>query len=263
MKKETENKKAENRNLTKEEFEEYRQKLSMKNNPYNEQDNRNKFFQQRHLYDHKMKKESSIINITDKNLQIEYETEVNYILKNLFIFILLSIISIIQVILILRNYRNYDEVILSLIFSCFTFFISFFLIVEIFREGLKDQLRHSLFRLFAIFFFIFCICYYVSGLRNIYIIYNKIKLRKEKCEQDTNFCNDNRDNNIIMVLSGLIIITLIIFGIFPIKIGIRSIKILLGYDMDVLQKQILEYQKVNKNNKKKPAEDKNVHQKIE
>ena len=233
----------------------------------------NKFLSQRHLYDHKREKKDPLINITNKNLQTEYISEVTHLFIKLFLIILLSILIFIQDYLILLNYKSYNEVILSQIFCAFTFFNSTFLIVELYREALRDQLRNILFRLFSLFLSILSICSFSTEFMNIYAIYNKIQNRKEICRKDKKRCGDNLVNNVILVLSCIIGILIIFLFYFMIYLGFRSIKIIFGCDLEVFQKQIIEDKKEMKgengkedikNNKKEELKnDKKEHLKNE
>ena len=211
------------------------------------------------LYNHNKVKKDPIINITKKELQTEYLTEVNYILVKMLCLLLFSIISFAQSLLILHNYKNYSEVLLKEIFSAFLFFNSIFLLFELYREGLRDQMRYVIFRLFAVFLSLIFICYSLSEIMNTYVIYNKIKLRKEKCRKNKALCGDTIVNNIILILSIVDFIGIIYLFNFPLWLGFRSIKILLKKELEVLQKQLLENEKKNltKNkNEKNKSEDK-------
>jgi len=211
------------------------------------------------LYNHNKVKKDPIINITKKELQTEYLTEVNYILVKILCLLLFSIISFAQSLLILHNYKNYSEVLLKEIFSAFLFFNSIFLLFELYREGLRDQMRYVIFRLFAVFLSLIFICYSLSEIMNTYVIYNKIKLRKEKCRKNKALCGDTIVNNIILILSIVDFIGIIYLFNFPLWLGFRSIKILLKKELEVLQKQLLENEKKNltKNkNEKNKSEDK-------
>ena len=231
----------------------------------------NKFLSQRHLYDHKREKKDPLINITNKNLQTEYISEVTNLFIKLFLIIFLSILIFIQDYLILSNYKSFNEVILSQIFCAFTFFNSTFLIVELYREALRDQLRNILFRLFSLFLSILSICSFSTEFMNIYAIYNKIQNRKEICRKDKKRCGDNLVNNVILVLSCIIGILIIFLFYFMIYLGFRSIKIIFGCDLEVFQKQIIEDKKEMKdenenikNNKKEELKnDKKEHLKNE
>ena len=117
-----------------------------------EQNYKQQYEAQRHLHVHEKNKKDPLINITKKNLQEEYTKEVTYLLRNFIIFLILSILTYLQVIIILRNYKKFDAAILSQIFSAFTFFNSFLLIVEIYRNALRDLFRYCSFRLFCVFF---------------------------------------------------------------------------------------------------------------
>ena len=220
-------------------------------NIYSEDINRKHFLSQRHLYDHKSPKTITLVNITKKELQTEYIAEVHYIFKRIIFSMIISIITFIQSLIILHNYKNYTEVILSQIFSAFTFFISFFLIVEIYRDALRDQFRNNLFRLFSIFLSVFIICLIASEIMNTNIIYNKIKVRKEKCQKDKRHCGDTNANYVILALGAIHIIGFIFIFNFPIYLGFRSIKILFGYDYEVYQRQMIENEKENKEVDKK------------
>ena len=228
----------------------------MHQNMYYGQEKLSEFYTQRHLHDHKMEKKDPLIDITEKDFQSEYINEVNYILTNLIMFIIMSIIIYIQVILIHKNYKNYDALILSQICSAFTFFNSLFLIVELYRNALRDLYRYILFRLFSIFFTIFSISLFLSELWNTYTIYNKIQLRNEKCKENLRYCLDARVNKIILILSYISSIGLIIFLRFPIWLGYRSIRIMFGFDLEVFQKQLKGKEKEKEGNEKNSKDDK-------
>jgi hypothetical protein len=222
-------------------------------NMYYGQENLNQYYTQRHLHDHKMEKKDPLIDITEKDLQSEYINEVNYILTNLIMFIILSIMIYIQALLIHKNYKNYDALMLSQIYSAFTFSNSLFLIVELYRNALRDQYRYTLFRLFSIFFTIFSISLFASELWNTYSIYYKIQLRNEKCKENLRYCLGARVNKIILILSYICSTGLIIFLRFPIWLGYRSIRIIIGFDFEVFQKQM----KGKGNDKEKEGKEKN------
>ena len=235
----------------------YNKEKLKQNEYYSDPQRMNKFLSQRHLYDHKREKKDPLINVTNKNLQKEYISEVTNLFIKLFLNIFISIIIFIQDYLILRNYKNFNEVILSQIFSAFTFFNSIFLIVELYRDALRDQLRYILFRLFSIFLSILSICLFSTELKNIYIMYNKILIRKEICRKDKNRCEDNFTNNVILVLSCIIGILIIFLSYFLIYFGFRAFKIIFGCDLEVFQKQIIEDKKEMKNEKEKKEDIKN------
>jgi len=225
--------------------------IEHQNKIYPEEHNIKNFLSQRHLYDHKKEKKDPLIDITDKNLQQEYVSEIYYIFKKFIFIIILSIFVFIQTLLILHNYKIYDEVLLSQIFSCFVFFNSFFLIVQLYREALRDTFRNKLFRFFALILSIFCICLFYYQLMNIYIIYDKVKIRKDKCLKNEKFCDDYTANNVILVLSLIHLFLILCINFFPIMLGYRAIKILFGCDLEVYQKQLLENEKKNKKDEKK------------
>lgn len=139
-------------------------------NFYPQENNANNIYSQRHLYDHRKEKQDTLINIIDKNLQIEYISEVKYIFIELILMMFFSILVFSQSLLILHNYKNYNEVLLSQIFSAFLFFNTFFLIVELYRDALRDTFRNKLFRLFSLFLTSFFICLSYSQIMNIYNI---------------------------------------------------------------------------------------------
>ena len=225
--------------------------IEHQNKIYPEEHNIKNFLSQRHLYDHKKEKKDPLIDITDKNLQQEYVSEIYYIFKKFIFIIILSIFVFIQTLLILHNYKIYDEVLLSQIFSCFLFFNSFFLIVQLYREALRDTFRNKLFRFFSLILSIFCICLFYYQLMNIYIIYDKVKIRKDKCLKNEKFCDDYTANNVILVLSLIHLFLILCINFFPIMLGYRAIKILFGCDLEVYQKQLLENEKKNKKDEKK------------
>ena len=77
-------------------------------------------------------------------------------------------------------------------------------------------------------------------------MYNKIQIRKAKYSRDKKNYGDIIVNNIILVISGISIFGIIYLSIFTIYLGYRSLKIILGYDLEVYQKQLME----KKNNEK-------------
>ena len=235
----------------------YNKEKLKQNEYYSDPQRMNKFLSQRHLYDHKKEKKDPLINITNKNLQTEYISEVTNLFIKLFLIIFISILIFIQDYLILKNYKSFNEVILSQIFSAFTFFNSIFLVVELYREALRDQLRNILFRLFSIFLSVLSICSFSTEFMNIYTIYNKIQFRKEICRKDKKRCGDNLVNNIILVLSFFIGILIVFLFYFIIYLGFRSFKIIFGCDLEVFQKQILEDKKEMKDEKGKKDNIKN------
>ena len=248
-----------------------KERLSNQKQLYNDKKDDMSFYaSHRHLFDHKKPKQNPLVNITKISLQTEYISEVNYLLQKLIFILILSILIFVETFLIIKNYKLYNEVTLSQIFSSFTFFISIFLIVELYREGLRDQFRHSLFRLFGIFFSISTICLFVSELMNIYAIYHKMQIRKEKCKANKFHCGDKAINTIILIFNVVHIFGIAIFAYFPIWFGIKSFKMLIGWDYEVYQKQLLENEKNenkgkdNKNEKKEvPKKDKKEHLKSE
>lgn len=248
-----------------------KERLSNQKQLYDDKKNDMSFYaSQRHLFDRKKPKQNPLVNITIKSLQTEYISEVNYLLQKLIFILILSILIFVEDFLIVRNYKLYSEVTLSQIFSAFTFFISIFLIVELYRDGLRDQFRHNLFRLFGVFFSISTICLFIFESMNIYAIYHKIQIRKEKCKANILQCGDKNINNIILIFNVVHIFGIAIFAYFPIWFGIKSFKVLIGCDYEVYQKQLLENEKnenKGKDNEKEkkeiPKKDKKKHLKSE
>jgi len=228
-----------------------KERLAHQKHFYDDEINKKLQQSQKHLLDHKAEKKNPLVNITKKNLQTEYVNEVHYLFKKFIFITILSLLIFIETILILQNYKIYSEVNLSQIFSAFTFFNTIFLMVELYREALRDQFRHNLFRLFSIFLSIFNICLFITESMNIYIIYEKIQYRKNKCQMDVKFCGDTIINNIILVFNCIHLIGIFYFVNFPIWLGYRSFKILVRCDYEVYQKQLLE----NEKNEKKGKDD--------
>ena len=119
------------------------------------------FYQQRHLYEHKKDKKDPLINIYSPHLQEEYINEMNYIWRNSIISILISILIISQNYLIHKNYKLYTEIVFCFFLSFFSIFLSSLLMIELYRNALRDQLRYKLFRLFSSFgIFLFLVLFY-------------------------------------------------------------------------------------------------------
>jgi len=241
-----------------------KERLKHSKNLYDTQDENQRilFDQQRHLYEHKKDKKDPLINIYSKPLQEEYMNEVNYILKNSIISTLLSILILIQAYLILKHFRQYTENVLAIIFASFSFFISILIIIELFRNALRDQIRFKLHKLFSLILSIFLLCLFVSQILNSYLIYDKIKIKKEIYEKDKKGCGNMTINNAILILSCLSLLGIIFLIKFQIWMGYNSLGVLLGYQLEVIQKQILE----DKNEKKENINDnikndENIHKK--
>ena len=241
-----------------------KERLKHSKNLYDTQDENKRilFDQQRHLYEHKKDKQDPLINIYSKPLQEEYLNEFNYISRNSIISIILSILILIQSYLILKHFRLYSENVLTLIFGSFTFFISFLVLIELYRNALRDQIRFKLHKLFSLILSIFLLCLFVSQILNSYLIYDKIKIKKEICEKDKKGCGNVTINNAILILSCLSLLGIIFLIKFQIWMGYNSLGVLLGYQLEVIQKQILEDKKEKKENiNDNIKNDENIHKK--
>ena len=221
----------------------------------NQQENerlRKLYNQQKHLFEHKKDRKDPLINIYSKNLQNEYIKEVNYYHNNSIITIILSLLIISQDYLILKNYKSYNENILSLIFSSFSFFISVFILIELYRSALRDQIRYILYKFFALFLSAILFCLFISHVYNSFIIFDKIKQKKEKQGKKINIenlFNNNLIDNVILIMAIINCIGILIVIKYQLWLGYNSIRIIFGFDLEVFQKQILEDKKVNKQNK--------------
>ena len=233
-----------------------------------EEQQRKLFYSQRHLYERQKDKKDPLINIYSKNLQEEYINEVNYILRNSIITIIIAIIILVQAFLIIKNFKSYTENILSLIFGCFVFFNSLLVIIELYRNALRDQIRFKLHKLFSLFLSAFLLVLFVCQILNSLNVYGKIKLKKEKCQMKKIGCSHMLIYNIILALSCLHLFGILLIIKFQMWLGFNSIRVLIGYQLEVIQKQILEDKNdkkddINPNdiNNKKKKNDGNVHQK--
>ena len=244
-----------------------KERLKHSKNLYDTQDENKRilFDQQRHLYEHKKDKQDPLINIYSKPLQEEYLNEFNYISRNSIISIILSILILIQSYLILKHFRLYSENVLTLIFGSFTFFISFLVLIELYRNALRDQIRFKLHKLFSLILSIFLLCLIISQIINSYIAYDKIKKKQELCEKNEKGCGYMLIYNIILILICVNLLGIIFMIKFQIWLGYNSIAILLGCQLEVIEKQILEdknEQKGNKSDDIKNKENKeNIHKK--
>lgn len=225
---------------------------SLYNNQQESERLRNLYNQQKHLFEHKKDKKAPLINIYSKDLQNEYIKEVNYYHNNSIITIILSLLIISQDYLILKNYKSYNENILSIIFSSFSFFLSVFILIELYRSVLRDQIRYILFKFFTLFLSIILFCLFISHIYNSFIIFDKIKQKKEKQGKKINIeniFNNNLIDNAILIMGIINFIGILIVIKYQVWLGYNSIRIILGIDLEVFQKQILEDKKANKENK--------------
>ena len=244
-----------------------KERLKHSKNLYDTQDENKRilFDQQRHLYEHKKDKQEPLLNIYSKPLKEEYLNEFNYISRNSIISIILSILILIQSYLILKHFRLYSENVLTLIFGSFTFFISFLVLIELYRNALRDQIRFKLHKLFSLILSIFLLCLIISQIMNSYIAYDKIKKKQELCEKNEKGCGYMLIYNIILILICVNLLGIIFMIKFQIWLGYNSITVLLGCQLEVIEKQILEdknEQKGNKSDDIKNKENKeNIHKK--
>ena len=77
-------------------------------------------------------------------------------------------------------------------------------------------------------------------------MYNKIKVRKEKCSMNKKYCGDTIVNNIIIGMSGISLFGIIYLSIFTLSLGLRSVNIMIGYEYEVYQKQLIKDKEDNK-----------------
>ena len=245
-------KKDSQKNIKKEENN--KEQVNQSNNLYDGQEEhlRKLFYQQRHLFEHKKDKKDPLINIYSEHLKKEYTNEVNYIWRNLILTMILSTLVIIQNYLIIKNYKLYSEIIICFFTSFFAIFIASLLMIELYRSALRDQIRYKLFKILSLLLFITLFFLFIFQIKNILVIYNKIKLRKGKIGKESindsllaNLLDKNKTNNIILILGYITTFGIILLIKFLIWLGYDFIRILFG-GLEVFQKQILEDKKENK-----------------
>ena len=204
-------------------------------------------------------KKAFLINIHSKVLKEEYDNKVNYIFKNCIISIALSVLIFVQGFLINKNFRLYTENLVTLFLGIFVLFNSLLIIFELLKNTLRDKLRFKSLKIFSLCLSILLLCLFVFHILNSLNIYNKIKKNKKRCERRKKGCDTIFISNIILIMSCLIAFIILILIKFQMWMGYDSIRVLLGYEMEVVQKQILEDDKENKENDKKT--DENLHKK--
>ena len=252
--------------------EENKDEVNHSNNLYEKQDEhlRKLFYQQRHLFEHKKDRKDPLINIYSKHLKEEYINEVNYIWRNSILTIILSTLIIVQNYLILKNFKLYTEIIICFFTGFFAIFLASLLMIELFRNALRDQLRYKLFKMFSIFLSITLLFLFVFQIKNMIVIYQKIKHRSHKRDKEIknigllsllmNLFGKNDINNIILILGYISVVGIILLIKFQIWLGYNFIKFLCG-ELEVFQKQILEDKKEDKENLNNINKDKELHQK--
>lgn len=236
-----------------------KERIERSRNLYDAQDEQQKklFYEQTHLYYHSKEKKDPLINIYSKPLQEEYINKVNYIFRNLLITIIFSILIFTQNYLIFKNFKSYTENLLSLIFSSFSFFISVLLIIELFRSALLDQIRYKLYKLFSILFSFFLLCLFITQTLNNFVVYYKIEEKKEKCEKKKKGCGSILILNVILIIGCIDFLILLFLIKFQMWMGINAFRVLFGYELEVLEKQILEDKKSKKENDKNDIKNEN------
>ena len=229
-------------------------KINYRKNLYEAQDEqyRKLFYAQRHLYEHKKDKKDPLINIYSEHLKEEYINEVNYIWRNSILTIIISILVIIQNYLIIKNYKEYTEIIICFFTSFFSIFIASLLLIELYRNALRDQIRYKLFKILSLLLSITLLFLFIFEIKNILVISNKIQQRNEKLNKGQinksllfGLFSKNETNNAIIILGYLSIIGIIFLIKFQIWLGYDFIRILFG-GLEVFQKQILEDKKDSK-----------------
>ena len=235
-------KKDSQKNIKKEENN--KEQVNPSNNLYDGQEEhlRKLFYQQRHLFEHKKDKKDPLINIYSKHLKEEYINEVNYIWINSILTIILSTLIIVQNYLILKNFKLYTEIIICFFTGFFAIFLASLLLIELYRNALRDQIRYKLFKMFSIFLSITLLFLFVYQIKNMLVIYQKIKHRSHKRDKETKHIDIN---NIILILGYISVVGIILLIKFQFWLGYNFIKFLCG-ELEVFQKQILEDKKENK-----------------
>ena len=236
-----------------------KEQVNQSNNLYDGQEEhlRKLFYQQRHLFEHKKDKKDPLINIYSKHLKEEYINEVNYIWINSILTIILSTLIIIQNYLILKNFKLYTEIIICFFSGFFAIFLASLLLIELYRNALRDQIRYKLFKMFSIFLSITLFFLFVYQIKNMLVIYQKIKHRSQKRDKETKHIDIN---NIILILGYISVVGIILLIKFQIWLGYNFVKFLFG-ELEVFQKQILEDKKENKEILNNINKDKKIHQK--
>ena len=160
----------------------------------------------------------------------------------------LSIIIFFQDGLILKEYKTYTEVVISQIFSAFLFFNSLLLLAEILRNALRDQIRYKLHKILSLSLSLILLCVLVSHFLNIFALYNKYQEKLKKCERKKIMCKNNLLDNIIIGLGIAGGIGIAIEIKFMIWVGYNAVRVLMGYEKEVFQKQIMEFKRNNNEN---------------
>ena len=229
-------------------------KKNYSRNLYETQDEnyRKLFNQQRHLFEHKKDKKDPLINIYSEHLKKEYINEVNYIWRNSILTMILSILVVIQNYLIIKNFKSYNEIVICFFTSFFAIFIASLLMIELYRNALRDQIRYKLFKILSLFLSITLLFLFIFQIKNIFIIYNKIKHRSSKFNKESknnslleNLLDKDNTNNIILILGYISIIGIVLLIKFQFWLGCNFVGMLFG-QLEVFQKQILEDKKKNK-----------------
>ena len=235
-----------------------KQRLNYNQNLYDEDDDntidpqreleRKHFKEQRHLYDHKSEKKDPLIDIVSKPLKNEYNSQLGFLMNHYILNMALSIIIFFQDGLILKEYKTYTEVVISQIFSAFLFFNSLLLLAEILRNALRDQIRYKLHKILSLSLSLILLCVLVSHFLNIFALYNKYQEKLKKCERKKIKCKNNLLDNIIIGLGIAGGIGIVIEIKFMIWVGYNAVRVLMGYEKEVFQKQIMEFKRNNNEN---------------
>ena len=181
-----------------------------------------------------------IINFTKEELLLEYSNEIKYLLISSLYVCIESLLIFFKNLIIMNSYKNYNILLLCIIFSLLSFSFTLLYILLIFENALKDKYNYYYFRFYSIILSILIFIFFILETCNIFIAYKTIIDKNQKCKILNKFnkpCGPSYFT-VINILNIFIVIGIILNIKFIILLFIRSLKIILGKDTEVIQKEL-------------------------
>lgn len=184
---------------------------------------------------------TSLVTITKENLINEYNNTIKSLLKNSFFISIESILIFIKSQLIFKVFQNFSIVVVCIVFSSLSFCLSIFYIINIFQEALRDILRYRVHRYIGLFLTLLVCVMFSFELVNIFMIFFKIADFKKECslaKQKMKKCGLIWIMNIVIIISGFTFVGILFLYKFVIVHFVECIKILIGIQKDIIDKEL-------------------------
>ena len=192
----------------------------------------------------KLKKKSSVINLTSEELKKEYENKNKYLKNRIVIMFLISILSFINSIIEFKYLRPAEKNAAIMILSFLSAGLCFVLIVNLNANALIDSFGYQAFYFFSIFEFVIFLILFVLKFYNFIIVFKE--LYSPTICRDKIRCPKRSSSIYLFIFNCLIIIFQLIYAKFIWNLFFEGIRILMKKEKTLFERQ-LELNLVEKN----------------